>query len=126
MHRPAERRHALAWTLYASLLFALLQCGLGHGQAVGLTLNGVGGAFCGHAGATPGPVSFDKWLGDTLGGSTALDCPLCSHTGLACATRIVDLPVAQHSVQSPLPAAPTAGPRRLWPPANPRASPALI
>ncbi|MDP9523141.1 DUF2946 family protein [Pseudomonas putida] len=125
MHRPAGRRHAFAWLLYASVLFAALHCGLGHGQASGLTLNGAGGAFCGHAGATPSPLGFEQWLGDTLAAGTTPDCPLCSHIGLAFMPLPPDLPVARATPDISLPVSPAAWPRRFWPAANPRASPAL-
>ncbi|MHA6195032.1 DUF2946 family protein [Pseudomonas wadenswilerensis] len=126
MHRPAGRRQTLAWILYASLLFTLLHCGLGHGQAAGLVLAGVDGAFCSHSGATPAPAPFDHWLGDTLGGGTSLDCPLCSHTGLPALPLLLSgLIGALRVLHSPLPDRPYAAPRHRWPPANPRASPAL-
>ncbi|MFJ4113466.1 DUF2946 family protein [Pseudomonas sp. NPDC089758] len=125
MHRSAGRRHAYAWLLYASVLFAVLHCGLGHGQTSGLTLNGAGSAFCGHAGAPPGPLGFAPRLGDTLAAGATLDCPLCSHTGLALMPLLRDLPVARVTPDSSLPASPAAWPRRLWPAVNPRASPAL-
>ncbi|MCV4289012.1 hypothetical protein OH708_13925 [Pseudomonas capsici] len=125
MHQSAGRRSAFSWVLYASLLFTVLHCGLGHGQAIGLTLNGVGGAFCSHSGIAPDLVSFDKWLGDSLGGISTLDCPLCSHLGLVFSPLQLDHPLVRAHVDSPLPGTPLSWPRRLWPPANPRASPAL-
>lgn len=125
MHRAAGRRHAFAWILYASVLFAVLHCGIGHGQATGLALNGAGTAFCGHAGAPPGRIGFEQWLGENLAANTTLDCPLCSHAGLAFTPLLPDLPFAHAALDDRLPAAPAAWPRRLWPAANPRASPAL-
>lgn len=126
MHRPAEHRHTLVWILYASVLFTVLHCGLGHGQASGLMLVGVDGAFCSHSAATPSSISFDTWLGDTLGGAATLDCPLCSHTGTPwLPLLLIGIPVARRGSRAPLPDRPSTWPRRLWPPANPRASPAL-
>jgi len=125
MHQSAGHRRSFAWILYASLLFTVLHCGLGHGQAIGLTLNGLGGAFCSHSGATAGPISFEQWSGDSLATGTTLDCPLCSHTGLAFTPLLPDLPIACHVVHTLLPDAPDNWPRRFWPQANPRASPAL-
>ncbi|WP_372490315.1 DUF2946 family protein [Pseudomonas sp. WHRI 8519] len=123
MHRQTGRRRSIAWTLYASLLFAALHCGLGHGQAISLTLNGMGGAFCGHAGAAPNVTRFDHWPGDTLASGSMIDCPLCSHTGLAFTPLLPDLPVV-HLASSLSLIVLIAWPRRLWPTANPRASPA--
>ncbi|WP_337994628.1 DUF2946 family protein [Pseudomonas sp. 8209] len=125
MHRSAARRRSLTWLLYASVFFAVLHCGLGQGQAIGLTLNGLGGAFCGHIGAVPRSISFEQWLGDGLAVGATLDCPLCSHTGLAFTSLQFSLPFADPAVQTLLPIAPATWPRRFWPPANPRASPAL-
>lgn len=125
MHPRAGHRRSFAWILYASLLFALLHCGLGHGQAIGLTLNGLGGAFCGHAGAAASPISFEQSLGDSLATGITLDCPLCSHTGLAFTPLLPDLQAAYQTAHTLLPIAPDNWPRRFWPQANPRASPAL-
>jgi len=125
MHRSAERRRSLALLLYASVFFTVLHCGMGHGQAIGLTLNGLGSAFCGHGGAASGSVSFEQWLGDSLVVGATFDCPLCSHTGLAFSSLQPNLPVTQPVVDTSLPVAPNNRPRRFWPPANPRASPAL-
>lgn len=48
-------RSLIAWALYFCVLFNVFACGLGHGQMMGLELNGVGGQFCsalGHKGPT--------------------------------------------------------------------------
>lgn len=125
MPRQAGRRNAFAWILYASVLFALLHCGLGHGQASGLMLNGVGGAFCGHSATAVGAVSFDKGLGATLGGVSTIDCPMCSHTGVAITLQLLGMVFAGRASKLSLPIAPAIWPRLRWPAANPRASPAL-
>jgi len=122
MHRQTERRRSIAWTLYASLLFAVLHCGLGHGQVIGLIPNGMGGAFCGQGVATLNPNSVAPWLGDTLASGNTIDCPLCSPTGLAFTSRLPVPPVAHLDNALPL-TLPVAWPRQLWLAANPRASP---
>ncbi|WP_409279006.1 hypothetical protein [Pseudomonas defluvii] len=104
----------------------MLHCGLGHGQATDLMLIGVDGAFCSHSGVTPSPISFDKWLGDTLGGTSRVDCPLCSHTGTVLLPFLfIGIFTARRGSHATLSDHPYTWPRRLWPPANPRASPAL-
>jgi len=37
-------RSLIAWALYFCVLMNLFVCGLGHGQMMGQTLNGIGGA----------------------------------------------------------------------------------
>ncbi|MQT88021.1 hypothetical protein GHO39_02420 [Pseudomonas helleri] len=107
------------------MLFSVLHCGLGHGQAIGLTLNDLSGSFCGHWGGVSVPVSFEQWLGDGLAVGVTLDCPMCSHTGLAL-TPVLLAPADAHTVVHTLKATSRKSwPRRFWPPANPRASPAL-
>lgn len=125
MHQSAGHRRSFAWILYASVLFTVLHCGLGHGQAIGLTLNGLGGAFCGHTATATRSISFEQSLGDSLAIGTKLDCPLCSHTGLAFTPLLPDLALSYRIVHTLLPIAPDSWPRRFWPQANPRASPAL-
>jgi len=39
-------RSLIAWMLYCSVLFNVFACSIGHGQMVGMQLNGIGGQFC--------------------------------------------------------------------------------
>jgi hypothetical protein len=125
MHRAAGRRRTLSWGLYACVLFAVLHCGLGHGQAGGLMLNGAGGTFCGHLATAASAVSFGKGLGATFAGVSTIDCPLCSHAGLAITLQLLGVVFAPRACKPSLPIVPATWPRLRWPAANPRASPAL-
>ncbi|MBM7062866.1 DUF2946 domain-containing protein [Pseudomonas sp. UL073] len=126
-----RRRHSLtAWMLYFSVLFSVLACGLGHGQMLGLQLNGVGGQFCSID--NKAQPSFDL-SGSKLAGTGQSDsqlsgtfsCPLCGSVVLAMALlfglfwpRIAAaVPLLRRELRSKLP------PRYSWPSANPRASP---
>ncbi|HFL2185210.1 TPA: DUF2946 family protein [Pseudomonas putida] len=112
------------WGLYACVLFAVLHCGLRHGQAGGLMLNGAGGTFCGHIATAASAVSFDKGLGATLAGVSTIDCPLCSHAGLAITLQLLGVVFAPRACKPLLPIVPATWPRLRWPAANHRASPA--
>ena len=39
-------RSLIAWMLYCCVLFNVFACSIGHGQMVGMQLNGIGGQFC--------------------------------------------------------------------------------
>ena len=39
-------RSLIAWMLYGCVLFNVFACSIGHGQMVGMQLNGIGGQFC--------------------------------------------------------------------------------
>lgn len=114
-----------AWTLYASVLFSLLVCGLHHGQMSGLRLSGLDGGFC--------SISSDHGPAIDLGDSGSdshmaqLDCPVCSSFAMAVpltgsAWTFIQ---AQGSAPSPIVVRSWAQPppRYLRPALNPRASP---
>jgi len=75
-------RSLVAWMLYCCVLFNVFACSIGHGQMVGLQLNGVGGQFCSVNPATqaslPQPADQDSL--PTL--AKAFGCPLCSTGGM--------------------------------------------
>lgn len=110
-HRPL-----LAWTLCLGVLLSAHLCGLQHGQASGLTLSGLGAAFCSPSGATlgdGGPADVES--------PSSLSCPLCQSPGISNAALLVaGLPAAR---RAPGAARRSDGqaPRRRWPRANPRA-----
>jgi len=81
MKTTRQTRTLTAWTLYASVLFSLLLCGLHHGQMGGLRLAGLEGGFC--SVNTEHGVAIDL---DDAGGDqhmAQLDCPVCSSFGMA-------------------------------------------
>lgn len=120
-----SHRSLLAWLLYFSVLFNVLACGIGHGQMMGLSLNGFGGAFC-SADNSAGPT-LDSGSGSINddSGTTPFNCPLCGAVGLGLAllfclswllrARSDRLPIREPRSKAP--------PRYSWPSANPRASP---
>ncbi|WP_137886990.1 DUF2946 domain-containing protein [Pseudomonas sp. 2FE] len=118
-------RSLMAWMLYFSVLFNVLACGIGHGQMLGLSLNGVGGAFCSAAG-NAGPT-LDSGSGAQSGSawSSTFSCPLCGtlSLGLAllfCLSWLRRAPGNLRPAYEPCSKAP---PRYTWPSASPRASP---
>ncbi|MCK1786706.1 DUF2946 domain-containing protein, partial [Pseudomonas sp. TNT11] len=75
-------RSFIAWMLYCCVLFNVFACSIGHGQMVGMQLNGIGGQFCTVDPRTQAPKpsnSTDESL-PTL--SKAFGCPLCSTGGM--------------------------------------------
>ncbi|PNB54169.1 DUF2946 domain-containing protein, partial [Pseudomonas sp. FW305-130] len=74
-------RTLTAWTLYASVLFSLLLCGLHHGQMGGLRLAGLEGGFCSVNSEHGVAIDLDGAGGDQH--MAQLDCPVCSSFGLA-------------------------------------------
>jgi len=75
-------RSLIAWMLYCSVLFNVFACSIGHGQMVGMQLNGIGGQFCTVDPRTQAPkpsTPADESL-PTL--SKAFGCPLCSTGGM--------------------------------------------
>lgn len=75
-------RSIIAWMLYCCVLFNVFACSIGHGQMVGMQLNGLGGQFCTVDPRTQAPTpsnSTDESL-PTL--SKAFGCPLCSTGGM--------------------------------------------
>ena len=123
--RPSDRS-LIAWTLYFCVLMNLFVCGLGHGQMMGLELNGIGGQFCSVEGSQP--IS-DKGLGSTASSniSNYFACPVCNALtdalvfliGLAWLLGLGQTPRPAHERRNKAP------PRDSWPSANPRASPAF-
>jgi hypothetical protein len=123
--RPSDRS-LIAWTLYFCVLMNLFVCGLGHGQMMGLELNGIGGQFCSVEGSQP--IS-DKGLGSTASSniSNYFACPVCNALtvalvfliGLAWLLGLGQTPRPAHERRNKAP------PRGSWPSANPRASPAF-
>ncbi|MDH4569918.1 DUF2946 domain-containing protein [Pseudomonas sp. BN414] len=118
-------RSLIAWMLYVCVLFNLFACGLHHGQAMGLELSGLGGAFC------SGQSNADPGLDGNLGGSAAsgwsgvFKCPLCGTIPLAMAAlfTLLWLLGVRDARPSTFETRRNAPPRYLWPSANPRASP---
>ncbi|MCY1283748.1 hypothetical protein D9M68_293680 [compost metagenome] len=126
MRPTLTRRQPLtAWMLYFSVLFGVLACGLGHGQMLGLQLNGVGGAFC-SLGNKAQP-SIDLAAGGQVDSqlSNTLSCPLCGVLVLATALLfgLTWLALASATPRLGRELRSKAPPRYSWPSANPRASP---
>ncbi|MGA8133786.1 MAG: DUF2946 domain-containing protein [Pseudomonas gingeri] len=120
-------RSLIAWTLYFCVLFNVFACGFGHGQMMGLELNGVGGQFCSSLGgeAPVQKADFSDQSAGTWSGS--FSCPICSAVTLSIALLFclgclprsgrVRLRVPEPPRKTP--------PRYSWPSANPRASPLI-
>ncbi|MBB4820002.1 hypothetical protein HNP29_003395 [Pseudomonas alcaligenes] len=127
MKTARHDRSLIAWMLYACVLFNLLACGIHHGQALGLELSGLGGAFCSATGSD-GP-SVDGDLSGSLAqlSSLGFSCPMGSAVtlgilfflGLSWLQRRRELPRPPRDRHTGTP------PRYCWPSANPRASPCL-
>jgi hypothetical protein len=118
-------RSLLAWLLYFSVLFNVLACGIGHGQMLGLSLNGFGGAFC-SADNNAGP-SLDSGSGSVSDNPSLspFNCPVCGAVSLGLALLFC-LSWLLRERRDRLPAwepRSKAPPRYSWPSANPRASP---
>ncbi|SEC07613.1 Protein of unknown function [Pseudomonas saponiphila] len=119
-------RSLVAWMLYCCVLFNVFACSIGHGQMLGLQLNGIGGQFCSIDPATRAPLSqpADPDSLPTL--SKAFGCPLCSTGGMgpplnSSLTLALlpppQAPPARALAKTDLPA------RSTWPAAHPRAPP---
>ncbi|MDF0732090.1 DUF2946 family protein [Pseudomonas entomophila] len=127
MKTTRRTRSLTAWTLYASVLFSLLLCGLHHGQMSGLRLSGLEGGFCSLDSSGHGPaIDLDGAGGDPH--MAQLDCPVCSSFALAvplASSGWSFAPATGHSV-SPIVVRSWAQPppRLLRPHVPPRASPA--
>ncbi|MGJ7517700.1 DUF2946 domain-containing protein [Pseudomonas baetica] len=119
-------RSLLAWTLYCCVLLNVFACSIGHGQMVGMQLNGIGGQFCTVDPATQAPVSSPSSKEQLPTLSQAFGCPLCSTGGMGPAFNS-SLTLAILPEQHSPPLAPIASadlPARFtWPSANPRAPP---
>ncbi|MCO7514488.1 DUF2946 family protein [Pseudomonas guariconensis] len=128
MKTSRRTRSLTAWTLYASVLFSLLLCGLHHGQMNGLRLAGLEGGFC--------SVSSDHGPAIDLPGAggdahmAQLDCPVCSSFALAVPLSTAGWSFAAHQGNAPSPIVVRSWaqppPRDLRPALNPRASPAVL
>lgn len=81
MKTSRRTRLLTAWTLYASVLFSLLVCGLHHGQMSGLRLSGLEGGFCSTS-SDHGPA-IDLSDNGSDPHMVQLDCPVCSSFALA-------------------------------------------
>lgn len=125
MKQSHSHRPFIAWALYFCVLFNVLSCGLAHGQALGLVLNGFGGGFCSLDGDTSALQA--KQVGAPAGadGSSPLACPMCSAVlltlvfllGVAWLLAAANSRPLARDVRSQAP------PRYCWPSSNPRASP---
>ena len=121
-------RSLIAWMLYCCVLFNVFACSIGHGQMVGMQLNGIGGQFCTVDPRTQAPkpsTPADESL-PTL--SKAFGCPLCSTGGMGPALNsslnVAVLPQPHAPPPAIVLAADIPG-RFTWPTAHPRAPPAL-
>jgi hypothetical protein len=121
-------RSLIAWMLYCCVLFNVFACSIGHGQMVGMQLNGIGGQFCTVDPRTQAPTpsnSTDESL-PTL--SKAFGCPLCSTGGMGPALssnlNVAVLP-QPHAPPPAIVLAAVIPARFTWPTAHPRAPPAL-
>ncbi|HDS0917477.1 TPA: DUF2946 domain-containing protein [Pseudomonas putida] len=128
MKTTRHTRTLTAWTLYASVLFSLLLCGLHHGQMGGLRLAGLEGGFCSVNSEHGVAIDLDGAGGDQH--MAQLDCPVCSSFGLAVplssggwsftpAQAVATSPIVVRSWAQP-------PPRYQRPALNPRASPAAF
>ncbi|MFJ4054932.1 DUF2946 family protein [Pseudomonas sp. NPDC089743] len=124
MNRLPSNRPLIAWALYFCVLFNVLGCGLAHGQAVGLALNGFGGAFCSLGGDTaPLKAKQDGALASDL--SIPFSCPMGSAAFLTLVFLIAVAWLLASSERRPIlrEVRSHAPPRYCWPSSNPRASP---
>ncbi|KAA0980477.1 DUF2946 domain-containing protein [Pseudomonas sp. ANT_H12B] len=119
-------RSLIAWMLYCCVLFNVFACSIGHGQMVGLQLNGLGGQFCTADPATQVPASPSTSEDKLPTLSKAFGCPLCSTGGMGPALNssltLAILP-QQHSPPLAVIANADLPSRFTWPSANPRAPP---
>ncbi|MNE73594.1 hypothetical protein D3C80_1696160 [compost metagenome] len=124
MNRPPSNRPLIALALYFCVLFNVLGCGLAHGQAVGLALNGFGGAFCSLGGDIASlKAKQDSALTGDL--SIPFSCPMGSAAFLSLVFLIgvAWLLASAHSRPIIREVRSQAPPRYCWPSSNPRASP---
>ena len=119
-------RSLIAWMLYCCVLFNVFACSIGHGQMVGMQLNGLGGQFCTVDPATQAPVASNTSEDKLPTLSKAFGCPLCSTGGMGPALNssltLAILP-EQHSPPLAVVANADLPARYTWPSANPRAPP---
>ena len=119
-------RTLMAWMLYCCVLFNVFACSIGHGQIVGMQLDGLGGQFCAVDPATEPPASSNTSEEKLPTLSKAFGCPLCSTGGMGPAFNssltLAVLP-QQHSPPLAVVANLDLPARHTWPSANPRAPP---
>ncbi|MCF5311540.1 DUF2946 domain-containing protein, partial [Pseudomonas lurida] len=75
-------RSLIAWMLYSCVLFNVFACSIGHGQMVGMQLNGIGGQFCTVDPRTQAPKPSNSTEENLPTLSKAFGCPLCSTGGM--------------------------------------------
>ncbi|BBP81195.1 hypothetical protein PHLH8_08370 [Pseudomonas sp. Pc102] len=120
-------RSLIAWMLYACVLFNLLACGIHHGQAMGLELSGLGGAFCSATGSDGPSIDGDQPGSPAQFSSAGFNCPMGNAVTLGI-LFFLGLFWLQRRRSAPRPAResrPRTPPRHCWPSANPRASPCI-
>ncbi|NBF05025.1 DUF2946 domain-containing protein [Pseudomonas sp. Fl5BN2] len=119
-------RSLVAWMLYCCVLFNVFACSIGHGQMLGMQLNGIGGQFCSIDPNTQAPAQNPAEQDSLPTLSKAFGCPLCSTGGMGPALNsslsLVVLPQPQAPPLA-LPALPHLPARYTWPDADPRAPP---
>lgn len=119
-------RSLIAWMLYCCVLFNVFACSIGHGQMVGMQLNGVGGQFCTVDPLTQAPARSNPNEEKLPTLTKAFGCPLCSTGGMGPAfnsSLTLALLPQQHSPPLTLLASADIPARSIWPTANPRAPP---
>ncbi|WP_409281373.1 DUF2946 domain-containing protein [Pseudomonas defluvii] len=125
MNQSPSHRPFIAWALYFCVLFNVLSCGLVHGQALGLALNGFGGGFCSQGGETSALQAKQDGALAGVDGNSPFACPMCSAVlltlvfllGVAWLLATANSRPLAREVRSQAP------PRYCWPSSNPRASP---
>lgn len=128
MTKARKERSLTAWMLYFSILFSACVCAISHGQMAGMQLSGLDSQYCSFEG--------NFGAGADLHGSgivapnpaTGTGCALCSvFSAIIVAALFGLLGLLAADTGRPIPA---LGVLRLfryhWPPANPRASPAVL
>ncbi|CAD5109797.1 DUF2946 domain-containing protein [Zestomonas carbonaria] len=121
----SRRQPLTAWVLYFSVLFGVLACGLGHGQMLGLQLNGIGGAFCSIDNKAQPSIDLAAGGQSDSQPSVPFNCPLCGSIvlGVALLFCLFWLRLASSTPRLRREQRSKAPPRYSWPSANPRASP---
>lgn len=121
-------RSLIAWMLYCCVLFNVFACSIGHGQMLGMQLNGIGGQFCTVDPRTQAPAQTNSTDENLPTLSKAFGCPLCSTGGmgpaLSSSLNVAVLP-QPHAPPPAVVLAADIPARFTWPTANPRAPPAF-
>ncbi|HDS1737443.1 DUF2946 domain-containing protein [Pseudomonas sp. BP8] len=128
MKTTRQTRSLTAWTLYASVLFSLLVCGLHHGQMSGLRLAGLDAGFCSISSEHGPAIDLEGAGGDQH--MVQLDCPVCSSFALALAMTSAGWSFNRLQGNAPSPIVVRSWaqppPRYVRPALNPRASPVTL